>query len=101
MKEVSGMTLYAVDVRDRVIVQVSGEYCNADNRRVFLVEAESEKQAWAKASSASAAISNAACSSCRHRYCGDCEKCSVAKQSSDYWICHRCGELNPRVLKSI
>jgi hypothetical protein len=99
MKEVAVMTFYAVDLRDRAIVQVSGEFGNADNMRVFLVEAESEKQAWAKASRAFAAISNDACGSCRHRYCSDCDKCSVAKQSSDYWICHRCGELNRRVLK--
>ena len=91
------MTLYAVDVRDRVIVQVHAGYGDADNRRVFLVEAESEKQAWAKASSASASIHNALCGSCRHHYCSDCEQCSVPKQSSDYWICHRCGELNLRI----
>jgi hypothetical protein len=25
-----------------------------------------------------------------------CAECSVAKQYSDYWICHHCGELNRR-----
>jgi hypothetical protein len=47
------------------------------------------------------AIVGAACESCRHRYCSDCEQCSVPKQSSDYWICHRCGELNLRVPNGI
>ena len=91
------MALYAVNVRDRVIERVGEEYGGADNQRVFLIEADSPKQAWAKISRTSAVISSAACGSCRHRYCGACEQCSIPKQSSDYWICHRCGELNQRV----
>src|SRR5687768_4153495 len=96
-EDVGSMTLYAVDVRDRVIQRVSEEYSGADNRRVFLIEADSPKQAWAKVSRSSIAISNAACESCRHGYCSTCEECSIGKQSSDYWICHRCGELNQRI----
>jgi len=91
------MALYAVDVRDRVIQRVTDEYGGADNLRVFLIEADSPKQAWAKVSRSSIAISSAACESCRHRYCSACEQCSIPKQSSDFWICHRCGELNRRV----
>jgi hypothetical protein len=97
MKGVAIMSLYAVNVRDRVIQRVSDEYSGADNQRVLLIEANSAKQAWAKASRSSHAIGSAACESCRHRYCSACEECSIGKQSSDYWICHRCGELNPRV----
>jgi hypothetical protein len=91
------VAFYAVDVRDRVIQRVTREYNAVDNQRVFLNEAGSSKQAWAKASRSSAAIGGANCSCCRHRHCGDCEECSVAKQYSDYWICHHCGELNLRV----
>ena len=94
------MTLY-VDVGDRVIDRVSEEHDGVDNQRVFLIEADSPKQAWANVSGSSAAISSAACESCRHRYCSACEQCSVAKQTSDYWICHRCGELNQRVTNCI
>ena len=36
------------------------------------------------------------CDACRHDYCQDCEECSASKQYSDFWICHRCGELNKR-----
>ena len=91
------MAFYRVDVRDRVIQRVTNEYNGVDNQRFFLIEAVSAKQAWAKASSALAAIGSADCSWCRHRHCGECEACSVAKRYSDYWICHCCGELNRRV----
>lgn len=91
------MALYAVDVRDRVIQRVTQQYNGVDNKRFFLIEAGSAKQAWAKASGASGAIGSADCDSCRHSYCSACEECSVTKRYSDYWICHSCGELNPRV----
>ena len=92
------MALYAVDVRDRVIQRVTQQYNGVrDNKRFFLIEAGSAKQAWAKASRASGAIGSADCDGCHHRHCSACEECSVTKRYSDYWICHRCGELNPRV----
>ena len=91
------MAFYAVDVRDRVIQRVTGEYKRVDNERYFLIEAGTMKQAWAKASRSSAAIGSADCNRCRHRHCRVCAECSLAKQSSDYWICHWCGELNLRV----
>ena len=91
------MAFYAVDVRDRVIQRVAREYNGADNARFFLIEAGSAKQAWAKASRSSTVIGGAECDRCRHCRCDVCEECSVAKQSSDYWICHCCGELNQRV----
>ena len=91
------MALYAVDVRDRVIQRVTQQYNGVDNKRFFLIEAGSAKQAWAKASGASGAIGSADCGGCRHSYCSACEECSVTKRYSDYWICHSCGELNPRV----
>jgi len=90
------MAFYAVDVRDRVIQRVTHKYDQADNKRYFLIEAGSAKQAWAKANPASDAIGSAECDGCRHGYCSFCEECSVAKRFSDYWICHWCGELNPR-----
>ena len=92
------MALYAVDVRDRVIQRVTRQYNGVrDNKRFFLIEAVSAKQAWAKASLASGAIGSDDCSCCHHRYCRACEECSVTKRYSDYWICHGCGELNRRV----
>ena len=92
------MALYAVDVRDRLIRRVTQQYNGVrDNKRFFLIEAGSAKRAWAKASRASGAIGSADCDGCDHRHCNACEECSVTKRYSDYWICHRCGELNPRV----
>jgi hypothetical protein len=67
-----------------------------DNKRFFLIEAGSAKQALAKASHASGAVGMGDCGSCRHNHCTACEECSVTKGFSDYWICHRCGELNLR-----
>lgn len=91
------MDFYLVDVRDRVIQRVTQKYHGVDNQRFFLIEASSAKQAWAKASSSLAAIGIPDCSCCHHRLCGVCEECSLAKQYSDYWICHWCAELNLRV----
>src|SRR5438034_5030749 len=91
------MAFYAVDVRDRVIQRVTNQYNGVDNKRFFLIEASSAKQAWAKAGRASGTIGSADCGGCRHRHCSACEECSVTKRYSDYWICHRCGELNRRV----
>jgi hypothetical protein len=92
------MAFYAVDLRDRVIRRVNHQYNGVDNKRFFLIEAGSAKQAWVKASRASGTFGSADCGYCRHLYCSACEECSVTKRYSDYWICHRCGELNPRVL---
>jgi hypothetical protein len=91
------MAFYTVDVRERVVQRVTDQYNGMDNKRFFLIEAGSAKQAWAKASRVSKAISMADCGSCRHSHCIACEECSVTKRFSDYWICHRCGELNLRV----
>ncbi len=92
------MAFYAVDVQDRVIQQVTRQYSAADNKRVFLIKAGSAKRAWAKARRALETIGSIDCLGCGHPCCRACEECSVAKQYSDYWICHRCGELNRRVL---
>lgn len=91
------MAFYAVDVRDRVIERVTEEYNGMDNKRIFLIEAGSANQAWAKAGRALEPVGSAVCSSCRHRYCRVCEECSVSKRYSDYWICHCCGALIARV----
>lgn len=91
------MAFYAVDVRDGVIQRVTEEYAGVDNKRFFLIEARSAKQAWAKANPVAEAIGSADCGNCRHHRCRVCEECSVARQYSDYWICHSCAELNRRV----
>jgi len=93
------MAFYVVGVRDRMIQRVSQQYNGADNTRYFLIEADSAKLAWAKAVRASGTINSADCESCRHCYCSICEDCSLTQQYSDYWICHRCGALNPRAPK--
>ena len=98
-KQEGNMAFYAVDVRDRVIQRVTQQYNGADNKRFFLIEAGSAKQAWAKASRASKTSGGAGCAGCRHNHCSICEECSVTKGYSDYWICHCCGELNLRVPK--
>ena len=87
------MAFYAIDLRDGVIQRMTQECYKVDNERFFLIEAGSAKQAWTKASSAPETNGSAVCGSCRHRLCSFCEDCSAAKQYSDYWICHRCGEL--------
>ena len=94
------MAFYAVDVQDRVIQRVTQKYLGADNIRYFLIEASSAKLAWAKAIRASDVDGGADCGSCRHRYCSICKDCSVRQEYSDYWICHGCGALNPRVPSS-
>jgi hypothetical protein len=94
------MAFYAVDVRERVIQRVTQRYKRVDNQRFFLIEAGSAKQAWAKASRSEARIGSAECACCGHNHCRNCEECSLAKQYSDYWICHCCGDLNLRVSNS-
>jgi hypothetical protein len=91
------MAFFAFDVRGRAIQRVAQNYNRADNKRVFLIEARSRKLAWAKARRALETIGSTDCVSCDHRYCSVCEECSVAKQYSDYWICHSCGGLSRRV----
>lgn len=94
------MAFYAVDIRDQVIQRVTQQYNRVDNKRFFLIEAGSAKQAWAKVSRASGPIGNVDCDCCRHRHCSACEECSVSKRYSDYWICHCCSELNRRAQRS-
>ncbi len=91
------MAWYAIDVRDGVVRRVTGESNEVDNQGRVLIEAGSAKQAWVKSRGSSAANGSAECKCCRHCHCSVCEECSVTKQYSDYWICHRCGELNRRV----
>ena len=45
-------------------------------------------------------VDGAVCDDCRHHHCQVCESHSAARQYSDFWICHRCGELNRRVQNS-
>lgn len=93
------MAFYLLDMRDRVIRRLTQQYQGADNKRFFLIEAGSAKQAWAKADTGSGPVGAIVCSSCRHGHCSACEECSVTKQYSDYWICHCCGALTERMPK--
>jgi len=96
-KKEGNMAFYAVDVRDRVIQRVTEQYIGADNKRYFLIQAGSAKLAWAKVARVSCAIGRADCDSCGHGCCSICEECSLSQQYSDYWICHHCGVLSPRI----
>ena len=55
------------------------------------------KQIWDKVHRAPVNTNSSKCAHCHHRHCHVCQEYSAAKQSSDYWICHRCKELNRRV----
>jgi hypothetical protein len=90
------MAFYAVDVGNHVIERVTQEYAVGHSKRVFLVEAVSAKQAWAKAGRVLGSIGSVGCECCQHRYCEICAEYSVTKRYSDYWICHCCSELNRR-----
>ena len=90
------MAFYAVDVGNHVIERVTQQYAVGHKKRVFLVEAASAKQAWAKAGRVSGSTGRAGCERCQHRHCEICAEYSVTKRYSDYWICHRCSELNRR-----
>lgn len=94
------MACYAVDVRDRIIQRVTEHYIGADNKRNFLIQAGSSKLAWAKAARASRVIGRKDCDSCGHSCCSICEEWSLSQQYSDYWICHCCGGLSPRISTS-
>ena len=96
-KKEGNMAWYAVDLRDRVVQRVTEESNDVNSQGRVRIEAGSAKRAWAKANRSSIQIGSAECECCRHRFCSVCEECSVTKQCSDYWICHRCGELNRRV----
>ena len=90
--------LYSYDVRDQGIQRMTRQSNRVGgNKQFFLIEAGSAKHAWAKVNRPSGAMDSADCDGCRHRHCRACEDCSVTKRYSDYWICHRCWELNPRV----
>ena len=91
------MAFYVVDMRSRLIQRLKEQDDRADNPGLLLIKASSAKMAWAKAVRASYSKGNADCNSCGHRYCGTCEDCSLAQRYSDYWICHTCGALNPRI----
>lgn len=91
------MAFYAVDVRDRLIQRVTHQYLGADNKRYYLIEADSATLAWTKAARGSCVIGRAACESCGHGCCSICDECSLSQQYSDYWICHNCGALSARI----
>ena len=90
------MALRAV-VRNGVIQQMTRGYKGMDRKRLFQIELDSAKRAWANGGCPPRAMTSGECCSCRHRHCGVCDEYSLAKQYSDYWICHCCGELTPRV----
>jgi len=91
------MAFYLVDVRDRVIQRVTQKCIDADNARYFLIKAGSKRIAWTKAVRATEAEGGVECDSCTHTFCDLCRECSLSQQYSDYWICHSCGALTPRV----
>jgi hypothetical protein len=89
------MAFYTVDLQKHTIERVGQQY-KVIPGNVLLIEAVSAKEAWSKASRQPEPLGSVDCDRCRHRYCRDCEECSVTKRYSDYWICHNCGDLNRR-----
>jgi hypothetical protein len=79
-----------------VIQRVTQECTGPDNKHYLPVEAV-EQQASADSGAASKQVGSVVCSSCRHRQCCICEEWSIAKEYSDYWICHCCGALTHRL----
>lgn len=79
-----------------VIRRVTQECTGPDNNKHCLL-IEAAQKAGAESGAASKHLGSVVCSSCRHNQCSVCEDCSAAKEYSDYWICHCCGALNPRV----
>jgi len=67
-----------------------------EGESLALIEADSVPAGRKKNFSSVLPAGGAVCCDCRHPFCKTCEKGSAARQYSDFWICHRCGELNRR-----
>ena len=87
----------AVDVLDGKIQRMTQVYKPGAYKRFALIEPSSAEAIRPKDKLAPVRMGSVPCDDCRHRPCQACEECSVAKQYSDFWICHCCGELNRRV----
>ena len=61
-KKEGDVAIYSVDVRDGMIQRVTQKCHRVNNKRFFLIEAGSAKQAWAKANSAPETNGSAVCS---------------------------------------
>ena len=97
MEENNDIDSHALDARDTVSRQTNEESTEVCNQCCFPIETGFVKQVWDKVHGVRAKTRNCDCAHCRHRQCHVCEEYSAAKQHSDYWICHRCKELNRRV----
>ena len=95
-KSESNMAL-RVAVRDGVIQRMTQGYKGMDRKRLFKIDLDSAKQAWANGGCPPRAMTSGDCHSCRHRHCDVCDEYSLTKQYSDYWICHDCGALSLRI----
>jgi hypothetical protein len=84
-------------VRDGKTQGLIVKYLPEEQKSFALIEAGSARAIRPKNEPAPAPIGSVVCSECRHLHCQACEENSAAKQYSDFWICHRCGELNRRV----
>ena len=73
------------------------KYTPVEHKSFALLEPRSTEAIRPKLELAPVPMGSVVCGDCRHLQCQVCEECSAAKQYSDFWICHRCGELNRRV----
>lgn len=96
-KKESERAFCTLDLQDEVVESLTKRSDSADIADDSLIEAECARGVLDNPRGHSAAIGRVDCAHCRHDCCSYCEDCSVAKQYSDYWICHGCGELNLRV----
>jgi len=79
------------DMRDGKIQQLAVKDLPREQKSVALIEVNSAPAI------RPALRGSVVCDDCRHLHCETCEEGSAARQYSDFWICHRCGELNRRV----
>jgi hypothetical protein len=89
----------AFDARDKALRRFAEKRNGARVQRGLQIDIEFSRQGQSGENGLSPEIGIPECACCRHRHCPVCEECSASKQYSDYWICHRCGELNLRVSK--
>jgi hypothetical protein len=67
-----------------------------EHKSFALIEPNSVPSMRLKNEPAAAPVGSVVCGDCRPLHCEICEESSAARQFSDFWICHRCGELNRR-----
>jgi len=82
---------------DGKMQQLSVNDAPGEQKSLVLIEPNSAPSRRLKNEPVIAPVDSVVCDDCRHLHCEVCEESSAPRQFSDFWICHRCGELNRRV----